>query len=202
MSSSKSVIVVAPGCPSELIQELLSRILPVLADVVVLLPPGNNPQYDHLIEKNHPLGRTRFFSSPAKRFFSPRHLKWLWNNLRSSKDNLLLIIKTPYQDPTTAMISLTVLMLSGKGITLLFPTPEAALDLNGQGFSERWITQKLNYEILFKEVFRVFWFLNPWSILYLFMLVGLIVRSKLSEFLASKTKPEFVHKEKSDERST
>jgi hypothetical protein len=186
ITSSKSTIVVAPGCPAELIRELLSgRILPNQAEAVVLLPLGTSQQYDKLMNKPNCLSGTQFVSSPSRRFFSASHLAWLWTNLRSSRNIYLLIIKSPYQDTVVALISLLVLMFSGKAITLLFATPEAVIDLNGQGFSERWISQELNLTILASEITRIFWFLNPWNILYSLMFGGLILRDLLSKHVLS-----------------
>lgn len=180
INSSKSILVVAPGCPEELVKELLSaRVLPPHKDFVVLLPAGSNRQYNQLLDKQSSFGETRFFPSPGQSFFSARHLNWLWTNLRSSRDNMLLIVESPYQDPATALICLTVLILSGKTITLLFATPEAVIDMTGQGFSERWLSQKLDSKILAGELSRLFWFLNPWNILYFLMFGGLIVRQLL-----------------------
>jgi hypothetical protein len=199
INSSKSVIVAAPGCPAELIQELLNaRILPSHKDLVVLLPPGNTQQYDKLVDKQSSLERTQFFPSPDQRFFSTRNLNWLWANLRSSESNMLLVVESPFQDPITAFICLTVLMLSGKDITLLYATPEAVIDLNGQGFSERWLSQKLNLKILAGEFSRIFWFPNPWNILYFLMFGGLIMRQKLSKYLLPSVSRKIVHQAKSD----
>jgi hypothetical protein len=179
---------VAPKCPAELIQELLdTRFLPSHKDLAVLLPPGNTQQYDKLVDKQSSLERTKFFPSPYQRFFSIQNLNWLWANLRSSESNMLLVVESPFQDPITALICLTVLMLSGKTITLLYATPEAIIDLNGQGFSERWLSQKLNLKILAGEFSRIFWFLNPWNILYFLMFGGLIMRQVLSEYLTCIT---------------
>jgi hypothetical protein len=77
------------------------------------------------------------------------------------------------------LYDLLVLYLSGQTITLLFATPEAVIDLDGQGFSDKWISQELNREILFKELHRVFWFLTPWDIIYFLMFAGLIAKQML-----------------------
>jgi hypothetical protein len=189
MNSSKSVIVVASGCPAELIQELLSgRILPSHRDVAVLLPPEEKKRYDHLLDSQRSFRRAQFFPSPGQRSFSMRHLNWLRANLRSSGNTYLLIPKSPFQDTIIALISLTVLMFSGKTITLLLATPEAVIDLNGQGFSERWISQELNLKILAREFSRICWFLNPWNILYFLMFGGLILRQSLLTFVQSLVK--------------
>ena len=182
MNSSKSVMVVAPGCPPELIEELLqARILPPLDQVIVLLPPGNPRQYDRMAGESSFSGRTQFLPSPAKKFFSLRHLKWVKKNLETSANAYVLITELPSQDPSTALVSLTVLMLSGKTVTLLFATPEAVIDLHGQGFSERWLARPLNLKTLAGELSKTLWFLNPWNVLYFLMFFGLILRQRLSD---------------------
>ena len=182
MNSAKSVLVVSPGCPAQLIQELLgARLLPSHADVAVLLPPGDSRPYDHLIENRGSGRKVHFVPSPGQSFFSPRHLKWLRDHLRPAPNTYLLITQSPYRHPPTALIALTVLALSGKTITLLFATPEAVIDLSGQGFSERWIVQDLNVKILMGESSRIFWLLNPWNILYFLMFGGLVLQQMLAE---------------------
>ncbi len=172
MSSIKSVIVVAPGCPVGLIQELLGAgILPPHTEFDVLLPPENSQQYDLLINQETFSGRAQFFPSPARRFFSTRHLKWLQGNLRSSENPGVLIAKSPYQDLTSAKVSLVTMLLSGKTITLLRATPEAisanpesVIDLkgqNGQDLTENWLIIELNPEVLAKELGKIAWSSYP-----------------------------------------
>jgi hypothetical protein len=194
INSSKSVIVVASGCPAELIQELLTgRILPQQTDLVVLLPPGEQKQYDSLINQQDSSGMAQFLSKSSKSFFSITYLSWLLGNLQSSEDSYVLITKSPYQDPVVALICLTVLMLSGKPITLLFATPQAVIDLDGQGLSERWISQELNLKILVSEFYRIFWFVNPWNILYFFMFGGLILRQFLAKYWPFASQKSFIN---------
>ena len=81
---------------------------------------------------------------------------------------------------------------------MLMATPEAVIDLDGQGFSERWISQDLNLKILAGEFSRIFWFLNPWNILYFLMFSGLILRQSLLTFVQSLTK-KTIHKGSSEE---
>ncbi len=200
-NSAKSVVVVASGCPAGLVRELLGgRILPPKENIVVLLPPEDNKRYGNLLEKQGSFHRAQFFPSPGRGFFSLNHLAWLRAHLRSCGNTYLLISKSPYQDKIIALISLTVLMFAGKTITLLFATPEAIIDLNGQGFSDRWISQELNLKILASEFSRIFWFLNPWNILYFLMLGGLVLRQSLSTFVLSLTR-KAVHKENSERNS-
>jgi hypothetical protein len=185
ITSSNSVIVVAPGCPAELIPELLSAgLLPPDKDSVVLLPPSSSREYDHFLDKSSSFDRTQFLTSPGQGFFSTTHLKWLQDHLRSSENIKLLIFKSPYKDPKTTLISLLVMFLSEKTITLLFATPEAAIDLTGQGFSERWICQDLNLEITLRELHRIFLFLTPWDILYFLMFFGLVIKQSVSKSLS------------------
>jgi hypothetical protein len=181
----KAVLVVAPGCPADLVQELLgSGVLPRHDQIDVLLPATDLRAYGQFMDHPGPAGAVRFLPSPSRRFFSPWHLYWLWENLRPSGHNLLLVADSPYQAPLTAILVLTVLALSGKEILLLFATPEAVIDLTGEGFSERWLTRELNIRVLVKELGRLFWFLQPLNILYFLMFGGLIVRKKLREFLS------------------
>jgi hypothetical protein len=183
---SKLVLVIAPGCPANQIQELLGAgVLPRQTHFEVLLPPGDTRPYEQLMAEQHHPVPAGFLPSPGRHFFSPRHLYWLWENLWPSNRNMLLVADSPYQNPATAVLVLAVLALSGKEIMLLFATPEAVIDLTGQGFSERWLTQELNVRVLVKELGRVFWFLKPSYVLYFLMFWGLILRKKLKDYLAS-----------------
>jgi hypothetical protein len=189
MSFSKAVIVVAPGCPAELIQELLGAgVLPRQTNVKVLLPSGDTRQYDQLMTELSSTGSAKVLPSPSRYFFSLSHLYWLWENLWPSENNLLLVVKSPYQDSVTALIVLSVMALSGKDIVLLFANPETVIDLTGQSFSERWLSRELNIRVLIKELGRFFWFLRPMNILYFLMFGGLIARKTLSEYLAFLSK--------------
>jgi hypothetical protein len=133
-------------------------------------------------------GGAQIFPSPGWGFFSMGHLNWLRVNLRSAGNIYLLIPKSPLQDAATALISLAVLMLSARTITLLLATPEAVIDLDGQGFSERWLFQDINCKILAGKFSRICWFLSPWNILYFLMFSGLILRQSLVTFVQSLTK--------------
>ena len=193
MNGSKCVVAVAPNCPAELVRELLGAgVLPAQAPVDVLLPTGDPQPYAGLINDAALAGTTRILPSPGKSFFSPHHLYWLWETLRSSENNLLLVAESPYQDPLTAVIVLAVLALSGKAITLLFATPEAIIDLTGEGYSGRWLAQELNIKVLVNELGRLFWFFKPLYMLYVLMFGGLIVKKTVSDYLTSfpgKTRP-------------
>jgi hypothetical protein len=184
MNALKSVIVVAPDCPAELIRELLGAgILPDQTQFDVLLPAKNTGLYERLIEEQAQGEAARLLPSPGRSFFSPRHLHWLWNNLRVSEKTMVLVADSPHQDPVTALTALSVLALAGKTVTLLFATPEAVIDLSGQSFSERWLARDLNSRVLLKELRRLFWV--PLYVLYFLMFGGLVARKKASEYFAS-----------------
>ncbi len=180
--SAAGLVVVAPWCPAALIEELFTaRVLPGQVPFEVLLPPENSGQYEHLRNLKLFAGKVRISPSPGRKFFSADHLKWLRDRLQAASKVNVLICQSPFKDLVTALISLMVLYMSGQTITLLFATPEAIIDLDGQGFSDKWIAQDLNREILFKELHRVFWFLTPWDIIYFLMFAGLIVRQTLQK---------------------
>ena len=186
MNFAKSVLVAAPGCPAKLLKELLGAgVLPRQTHFDVLLPPGDAGSPKEFTASPDPSRPASLLPSPARHFFSPRHLYWLWENLWPSSSNLLLVVDSPYQNPATAVLVLSVLALSGKEITLFFATPEAVIDLTGEGFSERWLKQELNIRVLVKELGRLVWFLKPLYVMYFLMFGGLIVRKMLSEYLAS-----------------
>jgi hypothetical protein len=186
MSSSKSVLVVAPGCPAGLVQELLeARLLPAQAHVDVLLPPEKFEQYQYVSDEKTFSVQARFFPSPDRRFFSTSHLKWLQSRLQASENVKVLIFKSPFKDIITALVSLLVMLFSGRTITLFFATPEAVIDLNGQGFSEKWISQELNPQILAQELHRVILFLTPWDLVYFLMFGGLIAKQMLAKYFFS-----------------
>lgn len=191
-NSAKAIIVVAPESPAVLVQELFqARILPQQVPFEVLLPPGKSWQLEQFPDRETFPERVQFVPSPARKFFSTDHLKWLKGRLKSSQSINLLICKSPFQDMITALISLLVLFLSGQTITLLFATPETAIDLNGHDFSDKWISQKLNSAILVKALPRAFSFLTPWHIMYFLMFWGLIVRQRLVKHWSSSfRKPE------------
>ena len=185
--SARALLVAAPACPAELIEELLGAgVLPRDTDFEVLLPSADMQPYAQLSDRTF-ARKVTFLPSPSRYFFSPRHLYWLWEKLWPSPNNFLLVVDSPYQDPVSALIVLSVLALSGKEITLLFATPEAVIDLTGEGFSERWLSRELNIRVLVKELGRLFWFLKPVYILYFLMFGGLIAKEKLAEFLASSS---------------
>jgi hypothetical protein len=181
--SSKAVIVVAPKCPAELIRELLGAgILPSQTEFDVLLPAKNTGLYDQLLDEQSS-GSARFLPSPGRGFFSLRHLYWLWQNVQRSENTLVLVADSPHQDPVTALTALSVLVLAGKTVTLLFATPEAVIDVSGQSFTDRWLAREFNAWVLLKELRRLFWV--PLCVLYFLMFGGLVAWKKASEYLAS-----------------
>jgi SAM-dependent methyltransferase len=170
MNSSRSIITVAPGCPAGLIQELLDETLaPDQTRFEVLLPPGNHSEYADLTDRKIPSGWVRFVSSPARDFFSLQNIAWLWKKLRSSEKITMLVPISPYQNPTLAIASPLVMLLSGKTITLLRPATEedtrelleSGLELKGQDLNARWITIKLNKVLLLKELGNLIWYCYP-----------------------------------------
>jgi hypothetical protein len=186
---SKAVIVVAPKCPAELIRELLgANFLPRQTQFDVLLPSRNTGVYDQLIEEHPYPGSARIISSPGGSFFSPGHLYWLWQKVRVSENTMVLVADSPHQDPVTALTALSVLAMAGKTVTLLFATPEAFVDVSGQNFTERWLARDLNARVLLKELRRLFWV--PLYVLYFLMFGGLVVRKKVTDYLASLSESE------------
>jgi SAM-dependent methyltransferase len=159
-------MVVAPGCAARLIQELLEdRIRPASTNLEVLLPPGNTLKYYQFLDRNT---WPNFFPSPARSFFSTRHLKWLREKLGPYENIIVLIPKSPYRDPAIALATLLTLLTSGKGITLLYPAeeavipkPEQGVDLNAQGLTRKWMSFNLNREGLIKGIHKLAWVAYP-----------------------------------------
>lgn len=199
MSYCKSVIVVVPGYPAELIQDLLnSRVLSHHKDHDVLLPPERTHRYDHLIE-GRKFFRVRILPSPGRKFFSTPHLRWVRGKLKSSENAVVLITESPYHDFTVAIICLFVWLLSGRTITLLRKNQAAdnalsdsVIDPNRQDLAKRWLSLDLNPQTLWDDIYwhlhRRFYPKDPWNrweILVLVMFVGLVIRGYLSNFISS-----------------
>lgn len=198
MNSSKAALVVAPGHPPELIEDLLRTriLLPSSADLAVLLPPEKSGQYDHLVEKKNFFG-VRFLPSPGQRFFSTLHFKWLQEILRSSDHSLVLVSQSLDRDLTGALVVLVVLLLSGQTVTHLRKAPEdenenrePGVVLKDQGEREKWSASEFNQKILARELLRRITFGPPghlwelWEILYLLMFAGLIAKQFLAKYLS------------------
>ncbi|MFZ2089337.1 MAG: methyltransferase domain-containing protein [Desulfobaccales bacterium] len=164
MNSSRSVVVVGPGCSAGLLRELLdSQILPVPKNVEVLLAPGLLPDRSNLTG-----GEIFFAASPGRRFLSTSHFKWLKCNLRSAHNILMLLPKSPYQDPAIALVSLLILWWSGKTVTLLRPAPATEREtLRGEGRGEAqgsdgpWLFTELNQGFLSQELRDLAWASYP-----------------------------------------
>ena len=187
---SRAVIVVAPGYPAELVQELLSaRILPLYLDLAVLLPPERTGQYDLLMQGKNFYG-VRFLPSPGRRFFSTTHLTWLRGEMKS-KYVMLLIPKSPFQDLAFALVSLSIILWSCKTITffratevIVGSTLESVIDANSQSLNKRWLSKEINQKNLDEEIRRRMWKIRRrmWWVLYFLMFAGLIIRRYLSVF--------------------
>lgn len=162
-------IVVTPGCPASLIQDLLDAdVMPVQKNMMVLLPPGFLLEDDTRIDRHRSYGRARILSSPARSFFSTHHLNWVQEKLQSSESIAVLIARPPYRDPIIALASLLVLIVSGKTVTLMRPddeatdeNPESGSDLDGDDITSKWISKKLNLNLLAKELGNLAWFSYP-----------------------------------------
>jgi SAM-dependent methyltransferase len=163
MSFSESIMVVAPGCPTGLIQELLDDSV-LVASTILLLPPGTFPEDDGWVVQGAPSERVGFRHSPARRFFSTRHLEWLRGYLRSSEHVMVVIPQSPYEDLSSAGTSLLVMLLSGKTITVLRPMleepgdqPGSNVNPNVEGVPEKWKFLELNTPLLVQDICSTFW---------------------------------------------
>lgn len=192
MNSSKAALVVAPGYPPELLQELLeARLLPSSTDLAVLLPPAKRGPYNKLMEKKHFSG-VRFLPSPGRRFFSLPHLKWLRANLRASKNNMVVVANSLDRDLTSALVAFVALLLSGKSVAHFRHAQASAtenekpgLDSTTQSLSGRWISKEFNPKVLAREILVRVTVAppgQPWKrheILYFLMFTGLIIKHKV-----------------------
>jgi SAM-dependent methyltransferase len=161
-------MVVAPGCPAGLIQELLAdRDLPAPTNLEVLLPPGNSASPEDLRAREIPEG-TQVVPTPGGSFFSSRHLQWLRGKVRPFKKVFLLIPQSPYQDASSALVTLLIFLMSGKAITILRPNDavaephtEPAIDQKSRDAAGKWRVTELNRAVLIKEVRNLAWSLYP-----------------------------------------
>lgn len=180
MHSSKILIIVTPGSNPESVREIVRGVpRPGPTDLEVLLPPDAGPRYDNLNDRKE-TGKLSFVASPARSFFSGRHLEWLRGKLQSSENVMVVVRQSPYEDLASAVTSLLIMLLAGKSITLLrtvTPAPGPSLDLEGWNSSERVISKELNWRTLGKQYTHLF--PTIWEILYFFMFLGLIVRKSL-----------------------
>lgn len=187
MHSSKIVIIATPGSTSGSIQEILHGLVsPTKTTFEVLLPPESSPNYDNFNDREKTLGKVSFVASPARRFFSYRHLEWLRRNLPSSENVIVVIRESPYEDLTIALTALLIMLLSGKTVTLLrttTPAHEPVIDEEGKYSSERVISKELNLRTLGKQYVQLF--PTIWEILYFIMFLGLIVKKIFFEKCSS-----------------
>jgi glycosyltransferase involved in cell wall biosynthesis/SAM-dependent methyltransferase len=158
MSSPRSIMVAAPGCPAGMIRELLEdHVLPASTNLEVLLPPGNPAAYDDLCDREI-LERVQVVAAPGRSFFSTRHLKWLREKLRSSENVFMVIPKSPYQDSTSALAFLLTFLVSGRAITVLRP---AGIDQKRRRYADKWLLIKLNRAAFRRELRNLAWAAYP-----------------------------------------
>jgi hypothetical protein len=180
-------VVVTPECPAGLILDVLeNRNLLDWTDLEVALPPDPLAQYGLLFHRGNPSAGARFLSSPARRFFSTRHFKWLRDLLHASREAVVLVPRALYQDPRIALAALLVLMASGRSITILRNPAEDFLGPMGPDSLTGWISFELNGKVIATEVSCLIWTtLNPiiqgrsrniWDLLYLLMFLGLLLK--------------------------
>jgi glycosyltransferase involved in cell wall biosynthesis/SAM-dependent methyltransferase len=168
MSSPRSIMVAAPGCPAGMIGELLEdRVLPASTNLEVLLPPGNPAAYDGLCDREIREGAQVVVTSGLS-FFSTRHLQWLREKLRSCENVFLLIPQSPYQDSTSALASLITFLVTGKAITILRPADQAVdpsaepgIDVNRLDVTKKWLVTEVNRSFLVKELRNFVWSASP-----------------------------------------
>ncbi|MFW6127209.1 MAG: class I SAM-dependent methyltransferase [Thermodesulfobacteriota bacterium] len=129
----------------------------------MLLPPENRPHYEALAEAG-----AQILASPARRFFSTRHFKWLRENLRSSETAALLLANSPYRDLKSFMASLVTLLEANKTIILLrieqkdtCRKTESGIDQNNLGLAGELLSTELNFKFLAQEFARIAWSYYP-----------------------------------------
>jgi SAM-dependent methyltransferase len=170
MSFSRSIVVVAPGCPAGLINEFLAtQCPPDQANLEVLLPPHCQPTGPAVAGRAMPSGRLQFSVSPALSFFSTAHLKWLREKLRTAGTIMMLIPGPLYHDSMNALASLLVWALAGQTVTLqrlarddeeeAAPAPTALPD--GQDRPRQWISFELNGKVVCREFRQLVWGYYP-----------------------------------------
>ncbi len=165
---SKAVLLVGPGCPAGLVDDLLEDISwPAGTGFEVLLPPGE-PAYADLINRKASSPGVRMLPSPAGSFFSTRNLKWLRENLRTAENLVVLLPVSPYRNPFLAVTSLLLLALAGRTITLVRPAgegegdhPETPLVFTDEDAAGRWVIKKLNGFVISSEIGNLAWSSYP-----------------------------------------
>ncbi len=164
MKPSPAVLVVAPGCPADLIQQILAAGFPGdRTPVKVLLPPENRPHYEALAEEG-----AQILSSPARKFFSLRHFRWLRANLRSSGKIVLLLANSPYRDLKSFMASLVTLLEANKNIILLRNEQTAisrktqlGIDQKNCSLAGNLLITEMNFKFLAQELASLAWSSYP-----------------------------------------
>lgn len=193
---SKNILILPPGIPVESIQELLHNfILPAHKNLELLLPPEQPTKYEYLTDRKNTLDQVKFVASPARNFFSLRHLFWLRGNLRSSADVMVFLRKSPYEDLTSALVSLLVMLLSGRGIILLRPSASKNEPLIGGRRGEttpKWLFKELSLTALGNEYKSLFPTMG--EILFFFMFLSLVLKKSVLD----KLSPVFRRKDKGE----
>ncbi len=166
---SKAVLLVTPGCPAGVVQDLLEDIRwPAGTSFKVLLPPGEPPADVNLANRGASSPGVKVARSPAGSFFSTRNLKWLRENLRTAENLVVLVPVSPYHNPFLAVTSLLLLALAGRTITLVRPAgegegdhPEAPLVFTDGAAAGRWVIKKLDTNVLLSEIGNLAWSAYP-----------------------------------------
>lgn len=167
--SSRSVIVVAPGCPAGLLQEFLeARILPDQASVEVLLPPDGQPTGPAAAGRSCLSGSLKFSVPPAPSYFSSASLKWLREKLRTAAKVMMLIPGPLYNDSRNARIALLMWVLAGQTITMLRAArpdeevvPGTVLIPGGQDSPRQWISFEFDRKVVSREFRQIIWSYYP-----------------------------------------
>lgn len=196
LPGSKTILVLAPHLPAELVRDLLDTFFgSTQTKLEVLLSPEQYTRYGYLTDRKNTLDQVRFVASPARNFFSLRHLIWLRGNLRSSADVLVLLRKSPYEDLTSALVSLLVMLITGRGIILLRPSASKNEPLIGGRRGEttpKWLFKELSLTALGNEYKSLFPTMG--EILFFFMFLSLVLKKSVLD----KLSPVFRRKDKGE----
>jgi hypothetical protein len=94
--------------------------------------------------------------------------------------------KSPYEDLASAMVSLLVMLMSGRGITIIRAAAsehEPIIDVRGGKSTPKWVSKELNLAALGKEYKEIF--PTIWEILYFMMFLSLILKKVVADKLSS-----------------